>query len=216
MANLEPRAAQWSSANVYTLAVVCLAVGLGLGYLFRGSEATPAAMNAKPAVSSTSAENPHAPRPTMAEMKQMADTKAAPLLAKLKTDPRNVASLAQVASLYAAAHQFRDAAGFYNRALEVEPKNVPIRVEMASCLYYAGDVDQALSQLHQSLTYDRKNANALFNLGMIQWKGKNDAPSAITTWQNLLKTNPKLDRKPVVEKMIAEARQATAPVPAAR
>jgi cytochrome c-type biogenesis protein CcmH/NrfG len=77
---------------------------------------------------------------------------------------------------------------------------------MASCLYYTGDVEGALGQLQQSLSYDSKNANALFNLGMVKWKGKNDAAGAIAAWQTLLKTNPKLDRKPVVEKMIAEAK----------
>jgi cytochrome c-type biogenesis protein CcmH/NrfG len=40
---------------------------------------------------------------------------------------------------------------------------------------------------------------------MIRWKGKNDPTGAIAAWQELLKTNPKLDRRPVVEQMIAEA-----------
>ena len=77
---------------------------------------------------------------------------------------------------------------------------------MASCLYYSGDVDGALSQLQQSLKADPKNVNALFNLGMVLWKGKNDTDGAVAAWQQLLKSNPGLDRKPVVEKMIAEAK----------
>jgi len=76
---------------------------------------------------------------------------------------------------------------------------------MASCLYYTGDVDGALGQLQQSLKYEPRDANSLFNLGMIRWKGKNDPTGAIAAWQELLKTNPKLDRRPVVEQMIAEA-----------
>jgi cytochrome c-type biogenesis protein CcmH/NrfG len=80
-----------------------------------------------------------------------------------------------------------------------------VRTEMASCLYYTGDVDGALGQLQQSLKYEPRDANSLFNLGMIRWKGKNDPTGAIAAWQELLKTNPKLDRRPVVEQMIAEA-----------
>jgi cytochrome c-type biogenesis protein CcmH/NrfG len=77
---------------------------------------------------------------------------------------------------------------------------------MASCLYYSGDVDGAVSQLNQSLKYNPKDANSLFNLGMIKYQGKKDPAGAIATWEQLLKLNPNLDRKPIVEQMIAEAR----------
>jgi cytochrome c-type biogenesis protein CcmH/NrfG len=45
----------------------------------------------------------------------------------------------------------------------------------------------------------------LFNLGMMKWKGKDDAAGTIATWQELLRSNPNLDRKSTVEQMIAEA-----------
>jgi cytochrome c-type biogenesis protein CcmH/NrfG len=76
---------------------------------------------------------------------------------------------------------------------------------MASCLYYSGDVDGALARLNQNLKYDPKDANSLFNLGMIRYRGKKDPAGAIAAWQELLRANPNLDRKPAVEKMIAEA-----------
>jgi cytochrome c-type biogenesis protein CcmH/NrfG len=56
------------------------------------------------------------------------------------------------------------------------------------------------------LKTDPKNANALFNLGMMKWKGKDDAAAAIATWQELLRSNPNLDRKSTVEQMIAKAK----------
>jgi len=40
--------------------------------------------------------------------------------------------------------------------------------------------------------------------GVIRWKGKKDA-SGHRRWKQLLKTNPNLDKKPIVERMIAEA-----------
>jgi cytochrome c-type biogenesis protein CcmH/NrfG len=78
------------------------------------------------------------------------------------------------------------------------------RTQLASCLYYSGGVDEALHELQVILKSDPKNVNALFNLGMIRYKGKNDASGAISAWQELL-SYPNLDRKPVVEKMIGEA-----------
>jgi cytochrome c-type biogenesis protein CcmH/NrfG len=111
-----------------------------------------------------------------------------------------------VGNIYKATHQFKEAATYYDKIVQIDPKNVAMRTELASCLYYNGDVEGALSQLQQSLRYDPKDANSLFNLGMIKWLGKQDAKGALTAWQELLKANPQLsaDRKATVEKLMAD------------
>jgi cytochrome c-type biogenesis protein CcmH/NrfG len=196
----------WQSKQAYAMGVICLVVGLAIGYLFRGSQSptVPAPPTAKAQVSAPATAG--GPVPSLEEMKQRADRKAGPLLEKLKSDPSNADLLVQVGNLYKAAHQFEAAAGFYDRALQADPKNVDIRTEMASCLYYNGDVDGALSQLQQALRYDPKDANSLFNLGMIKWQGKQDSKGALAAWQQLLKANPQLstDRKATVQKLMAD------------
>ena len=87
--------------------------------------------------------------PSLEDMKKMADKKAEPLLAKLKTDPKNVELLNKIALTYKAAHQFQDAITYFQKALDVDPKNVAIRTDMASCMYYTGDVDGALGAAKQ-------------------------------------------------------------------
>ena len=150
----------------------------------------------------------HPQMPSLDDMKRMADKKAEPLLAKLKADPNNSALLNQIGTLYKATHQFNEAAGYFQKALDVDPKNVAARTDLASCLFYEGDADGALQQLEKSLSYDPKDANSLFNLGMIRLQAKNDPSGAVTAWQQLLKLNPKLaeNKKAAVEKMIAQAR----------
>lgn len=145
--------------------------------------------------------------PSLEDMKHMADKQAEPLLAKLKSDPKNSALLNQIGMLYKAAHQFKDAEGYFQKAIDADPKNVPARTDLATCLFYEGDADGAISQLQKSLTYDPKDANSLFNLGMIRLQAKNDPAGAVTAWQQLLKLNPKLadDKKSAVEKLIAQA-----------
>jgi len=200
----------WRPRQVYVMAAVSLAVGLLVGYLLRGSAKPPVAILNSAATAESQEEmngGAVAQMPTLDQMKHMADKQAERLLTKLAADPKNVALLVQIGSIYQATHQFRQAADYYGKALDVDARNVAIRTEMASCLYYSGDVNGALDQLHQSLKYDPKDANSLFNLGMIRWKGKNDAAGAIAAWQQLLRTNPNLDKKATVEKMIAEARQ---------
>ncbi len=192
----------WTPGQVGLLAAVCLVLGLAGGYFLPAGKA---ANPAHPPAVASAANAPH-PLPTMEQMKALADAKAAPLLEKLKTTPNDAGLLAQLGAIYNSMHQFKEAAQYYDKSLKLDPKNVPIRTELASSLYYAGDVDGALTQLDQALKYDPKDTNSLFNIGVIRWKGKKDAPGAIAAWQELLKVHPDLDRRPIVEKMIAEAR----------
>jgi cytochrome c-type biogenesis protein CcmH/NrfG len=201
----------WRAKQVYAMAVICLVVGLAIGYLFRGSQ-SPAAPAPPTANSQASAQPSAAPggmvgqMPTLEQMKEMADKKAQPLLEKLKSDPNNSDLLIQVGNNYIAAHQFKEAAGYYDKALQVDPKNVAVRTQMASCLFYDGDVDGAISQVQQSLHYDPKDANSLFALGMIKWQGKRDSKGAMAAWQQLLKSNPQLnaERKAHLQKLMAQ------------
>ena len=148
----------------------------------------------------------------MEQMKQMGDKTAEPLLAKLKSDPNNADLLVQIGNIYKSMHQFKDAATYYERSLNINSKNVSIRTELASCLFYSGDADGALAQLQQSLKDDPQDANSLFNLGVIRWKAKKDTRGAIAAWQQLLNSNPKLEdaKRSQVEKLIADVRSGVA------
>lgn len=197
-----------TSQTVYTLAGICLALGLCVGYFIAGKSVRPSVAPAEPAASRGPMMGNH-PKLTLDQMKQMADVQASALVEKSKKEPKNAALLVQIAGIYETTHQFKQAAGYYQDALKIDPKNVPARTAMASCLYYSGDVDGAISELQRSLKYDPKDANSLFNLGMIKYQGKKDPAGAIAAWEQLLRSNPKLDRKPIVEQMIAEAKADT-------
>jgi len=201
----------WKSTQVYSMAVICLVIGIALGYLFRGSasRSVPTSPAKQTAATADAPASTPPQMPSLEDMKRMADKKAEPLLAKLKTDPNNSDLLNQIGTLYKATHQFKDAAGYYQRAVDANPKNVAARTDLASCLYYQGDVDGAIKELQQSLGYDPKDANTLFNLGMIRLQGKNDPNGAVTAWQQLLKLNPKLadEKKTAVEKLIAQTQK---------
>ena len=203
-------ASSLQSSHVYTMAIICLLAGLGIGYLMRSSQLAVAA----PQGVSTS---PHAGLPpghphSLEELKQISDRQAAPLLEKLKDYPRDTALLTQVAALYHTTHRFKAAAGYYKQAVDIDPANVPFRTKLAASLYRSGDVDGAIEQLNQALTYDPKDANALFNLGTIKLQGKADSKGAVAAWRQLLKTNPDLpaERRNVVMKVMADAMTMTA------
>jgi cytochrome c-type biogenesis protein CcmH/NrfG len=155
---------------------------------------------------------PHPPlsgrRPSLEEMKQMADKQAAPILAKLDKEPNNTDLLVQAGGIYHGAHQFKEAAAFYDRAVAAKPSDVAIRSKLAASLFRMGAVDNAIDQLHEALRYSPTDANSLFNLGMIEWQGKQDAKSALAAWQKLLKTNPQLsvEQRVQVEHLMAQVK----------
>ena len=165
----------WTATQTYAMAAVCLLIGVLVGYLVRGSanpvtQASPASAEVQQATAVSPSAAGQQKMPTMDDMKRMADEQAEPLVAKLKTDPKNVELLNKIALTYKATHQFKDAISYFQKALDVDPKNVAIRTDMASCMYYTGDVDGALAELDKSLTYDPKHPGTLMNIGIIKWQ----------------------------------------------
>src|SRR5208283_4556902 len=101
----------WTPTQTYAMAAVCLVIGVLVGYLIRGSahpaaQATPTEM--QQAASAPPPGMGQQKMPTLDDMKRMTDKQVEPLLAKLKTDPKNVKLLNQIALTYKAGHQFKE------------------------------------------------------------------------------------------------------------
>jgi cytochrome c-type biogenesis protein CcmH/NrfG len=202
----------WRPVQVIVMSAVCLVVGVAVGYLLRGS--APTAGASAPAVEAASAPSgmPGAsgsqPMPALDDLKRVGDKKAEPLLTQLKTDPNNPDTLNHLGMIYESAHQFKEAEGYFQKSLQANPKNADVRTDLASCLYYTGNADGAIAELQKALTYDPKHSGALMNLGIIEYKAKNDVKGAVAAWEKLLKTNPDFDQKELVQHMIGQAKRA--------
>jgi cytochrome c-type biogenesis protein CcmH/NrfG len=200
---------QWTSVQAYTLAVICLLVGIAGGWLIRGSQ-SPAAAAAETANASAPAmgsANAAVQNPTPAEMQRMADTHAGPLIEKLKADPTNAGLLENIGNIYYDAQQFPTAIDYYQRALKAEPANTGVRTDMATAYWYSGDADTAIAEFQKSLVYEPNKANTLFNLGIVEWQGKMDIDKAVVAWQKLLDTNPNYEGKDKVLELMAQAKK---------
>jgi cytochrome c-type biogenesis protein CcmH/NrfG len=204
----------WTSTQAYIMAVICLIVGSAVGYLVRGSQSasTPKQQPAMAMSQQAPSDAMHAgvasqQAPSPEQLKAMADQQAAPLLAKLKTNPKDAETLAQVGNLYYDAQQFSSAAEYYNQALAVDPKNVGVRTDMGTAYLYMNDADRAIKEFETALKDNPKHGQAMFNLGMAQWRSKGDANAAIATWEKLIKTVPDFPQRADVEQMIAQAKK---------
>src|SRR5579859_3389541 len=187
---------RWTRERAALVAALCLVAGIAGGWSFRATR--PAAASGDQ-VSAPAAANqqpdgaPHAPTP--AQLKEIADTQAAPLLDKLKSDPGNPDLLASLGNLYYDAQQYPAAVEYYARTLKARPADSSVRTDMGTAFWFMGNADRAIAEFNKALTYVPDNPNTLFNRGLVRWKGKTDAAGAIADWERLLAVDPNYQGK---------------------
>jgi tetratricopeptide (TPR) repeat protein len=207
----------WSAGQASILAVVCLLVGIAGGWMVRRSTSGPPSSQSAVAAAPAVAPAPSQPVPTNLgrggalpseqQLKETADTQAAPLLLRLKAEPANAALLANVGNIYYDAKQYPAAIEYYERSLKVQPADTSVRTDLGTAYWYTGNADTAIAQFNKSLAYDPKKADTLFNLGIVKWQGKKDGPGAVAAWKKLLETNPAYPDKEAVLQLMAQAQQ---------
>jgi cytochrome c-type biogenesis protein CcmH/NrfG len=204
----------WTSVQVYAMSVLCLLIGVTMGYLFRGSMAPHASSASAPTGQSPSTSGAQAgsipegaTQPAPEQMKQMADKQVAPLLEDLNKDPNNTDAMIKIGGYYFAAQQFDKSAMYYEKAARVK-QTADVLTKLSNAQFYGGAGEKAIATLNQALQIDPKFANALYNLGMLKWQVRGDVKGAITTWETLLKsTDPKNPNRAALEKLIARAKE---------
>jgi cytochrome c-type biogenesis protein CcmH/NrfG len=206
--------AGWTSVQVYAMSVLCLLVGVTVGFLFRGSTAAQGTSTTAPVMGQqqTPTGNPAgsipagAGQPAPEQMKQMADKQVAPLLEALKQNPKDTDTLTKVGTFYLAARQFDESAKYFEKVTTIKP-SADAWTKLSNAQYYGGSGDKAIDSLNKALQIDPKFANALYNLGMLKWQVQGDVKGAIVCWEKLVKTNPNHPQIEQVKKMIARAKE---------
>jgi cytochrome c-type biogenesis protein CcmH/NrfG len=199
--------ARWKSAHAYTLAVICLVLGVIVGYLISGSA------SGKEAVATATRQVPDKPegnnnaQPSPEQLRHIAAKSADSLLAQLATKPNDAKLLAKIGDIYSDARQYKDAVEYYSRALRIDARNVDVRTDLATAQFYGGNTDAAIAEFNRALQYEPKHVGALFNLGVVKWQGKNDPAGAVAAWERLLKANPDSLMRQRVQDLIAKAKQ---------
>lgn len=196
----------WNNVQTYSMAVICLILGIAAGYLLHApaaASAVPAATAVAPATAPGNA--PH-PMPSAADMKRMADKQVAPLLEQLQKDPKNADLMAKIGHAYMAAQQFQSAQQYFEESVAAKPQADALN-ELSFVYVKLGDLDKAIAALQQALVIDPNNSKVLYNLGYFEWKGKADPNAAIAAWKAFLKADPKSPKRSEVEQMMTQAKK---------
>ncbi len=197
----------WTPTQAYVLAVICLVVGIALGYFIKGSASPtqPATTASAPAA----AQGPMGPGQLQAiPQQQSADIVAAqakPLLEALKANPDDWDKLVQLGNVYYDANVYPDAITYYTKAVKIRP-DPNVLTDLGTAYFYSGDSKSALEKFDQALKMDPKLANAMFNTGIVKWQGLKDTKGAIEVWEKLLRENPNYQGKDKVQELIERAK----------
>ena len=191
----------WTNTQAYGLAVLCLVLGVGLGYLFRGS----APVSAQAATATQQKDNPH--QQGAGDMQAVLAKAAEPLLEAVNTNPNDYDALVKLGNVFYDAQQFPSAIQYYERALAIHPDNADVRTDMGTAYWYTGNADKAVEAMETSLKYRPGHPQTLFNLGWVRWQGKANPKGAVAAWEQLLKVNPDYPQKEQVQQYIAKAKE---------
>jgi cytochrome c-type biogenesis protein CcmH/NrfG len=191
---------RWSNIQTYGFALVCLLLGVAVGYVAHPPKPVLAIAPQTP-IAATSAR-----MPSPEQLKQMSETQVQPMLVALQKAPADPVLLDKVGTEYFHGRDFAKAADYFGRAVKIKP-TADGYVRLAAADYYSGSGEQAITALNHALELDPKAPTALFNLGMLKLQVKKDPKGAIDTWQRLVREHPDLPQRANVEKMIAQVTQ---------
>jgi tetratricopeptide (TPR) repeat protein len=218
--------ANWTGTQAYSMAVICLVIGIAAGWFLKSSQAPgsePVSTSDANAGSASNLANPATfgkTPPSAAEFKRIADSQVQPMVDQLRMTPNDPNLLAQIGNSYfdsgescrqtnqECPDEFRSAIDYYERALKIQPSNSNVRTDMGIA-WWEGlhDSDKAIQAFNTALSFEPSKPQTLQSLGIVKWKGKNDPKAAIAAWQKLLHDNPNYEKKDQIQQLIVEAQQ---------
>jgi Tfp pilus assembly protein PilF len=85
----------------------------------------------------------------------------------LQNDPDNFQALVRLGNLHYDVRMWEQAAGYYERAVEVEPGNADVRTDLGVCYRNMGRFDEALNAFTAAHKADPQHFQSLFNIVVV-------------------------------------------------
>lgn len=182
-------------------AVVFLVVGFLAGYITAQLRS-----DGRPRATAASGENVEAATPTGAGAANATEQRPAglpeghpplQLAAQMRAleeqanqNPTDPKPRLELANLLYDNRMYERAIEWYQRALELDPKNLSARTDLGTAYFYGGRAQDALREYRKSLEIDPDHGPTLYNLIIVNLDGTRDLDAAQRTWERLHKKNP--------------------------
>jgi cytochrome c-type biogenesis protein CcmH/NrfG len=136
------------------------------------------------------------------------ETRASALRTTAQQNPGDAMTRVQLGNLYFDAGRFAEAAGWYEAALKIAPKDVNASTDLGIASYYMNQPDKALEQFDRSLAIDATHAKTLLNIGIVRAFGKQDLKGAAEAWQRVLAAAPNSEEARAAQQALAGVKAA--------
>jgi len=178
-------------------AVVFLSFGFLAGYVYRaqtaGGEAqagaaSPSAASGSGAATGATGASESALPPGHPPLEDAAVVQT--LEQHAEANPQDPAPALQLADYHYDHGNFGDAIVWYQKELQLDPKNVNASTDLGTCYYNVGRFEDALQQFHRSLAIEPQHQPTLYNLVVVNMAGKHDYKAAEAAYETLHRLNP--------------------------
>jgi len=105
--------------------------------------------------------------------------------------------------------EFARAVDTYRQALEQDPRNVDVRVDMATAAYYCGLNEVARQGFERAIADNPRHVNAHLNFGVFLADALNDKEAAVEQWKAVLALNPGPEVRDRANELIKRAQEET-------
>lgn len=192
------RAVRRPSWVVWAVAAVVLAAGAAFGIHVMNAAAVPG-ISGTPDTS------------TVGSAPALDQAKVAALMQKITANPRDTASLNQLAALYFQAGDYKNSAVFSQKVVAVNPKDDSAWVALGAAQFNQVDQAGAKTSWLKAIAVNPKNAEAHYDLGFLYLSGdKPDVAKAKAEWQTVIDIDPKSQLATTVQTHLSSLASASA------
>ena len=107
-----------------------------------------------------------------------------------KANPKNANAWAMLGNALMDAQRFAEAIIAYQRSLDIDPKNVDVRVDMGTCYRGVGQPDKAIEEYRKGMQTNPRHAMAYMNAGVVYAYDLGKKAEAIKAFEKYLELAP--------------------------
>ncbi len=172
-------------ADAIVFGIAGILFGVIIGWVLGSQQARGPVPAAAPVAQAAPAPQPASPQPVPIDTERVKALQS--VAAQNAKDPQ---PLVQLGNIYFDAEQYKDAIGWYEKAIALNPNDANVSTDLGVAYYYMNQADRALTQFDHSLKVDPKHIKTLLNVGIVRAFGKQDLPGAAQAWQQVVELSP--------------------------